>query len=127
MVTVFWSTLTFCALFYLIGAFFRRPAVLALVYAFFLEVIIGNMPGTRLYTAAVSAANIHDQPAADGVNTDTTITLATTANERVEVDPTWITPAALAGALTDCVTVMALTVDGRSVAGSIAAGGEWER
>ncbi len=43
---VFWSTLTFCALFYLIGAFFRRPAVLALVYAFFLEVIIGNMPGT---------------------------------------------------------------------------------
>lgn len=43
---VFWSTLSFCALFFLMGAFLRRPAVFALVYAFFLEVIIGNMPGT---------------------------------------------------------------------------------
>jgi ABC-2 type transport system permease protein len=43
---VFWSSLTFCALFFLFGAFFRRPAIVGLVYSFFLEVIIGNMPGT---------------------------------------------------------------------------------
>src|SRR5262245_16416869 len=43
---VFWASLTFCALFFLMGAFFRRPAIVGLVYSFFLEVIIGNMPGT---------------------------------------------------------------------------------
>jgi ABC-2 type transport system permease protein len=39
------ATLAFSSLFYLMGAFFRRPAVAAIVYAFFLEVIFGNMPG----------------------------------------------------------------------------------
>jgi ABC-type transport system involved in multi-copper enzyme maturation permease subunit len=42
---VLWATLAFSALFYFMGAFFRRPAVAAIVYAFFLEVIFGNMPG----------------------------------------------------------------------------------
>lgn len=39
------ATLAFSSLFCLMGAFFRRPAVAAIVYAFFLEVIFGNMPG----------------------------------------------------------------------------------
>jgi hypothetical protein len=39
------ATLAFAALFYLMGACFRRPAVVAIVYSFFLEVILGNMPG----------------------------------------------------------------------------------
>jgi ABC-2 type transport system permease protein len=42
---VFWATLAFTALFYLTGAFFRRPAVVAIVYSFFLETLLGNMPG----------------------------------------------------------------------------------
>jgi ABC-2 type transport system permease protein len=42
---VFWATLTFSALFLLIGAYFRRPAVVAIVYSFCLEVVLGNMPG----------------------------------------------------------------------------------
>jgi ABC-type transport system involved in multi-copper enzyme maturation permease subunit len=42
---VLWATLAFSALFYFMGAFFRRPAVVAIVYAFFLEVLFGNMPG----------------------------------------------------------------------------------
>jgi hypothetical protein len=42
---VLWATLAFSALFFFMGAFFRRPAVMAIVYAFFLEVIFGNMPG----------------------------------------------------------------------------------
>jgi ABC-2 type transport system permease protein len=42
---VFWGTLAFSALFCLIGAVFRWPAVVSIVYSFFLEVILGNMPG----------------------------------------------------------------------------------
>lgn len=42
---VVWGTLAFAALFCLIGAAFRRPAVVALVYSFFLETFLGNMPG----------------------------------------------------------------------------------
>jgi hypothetical protein len=39
------ATLAFSALFHLMGACFRRAAVIALVYSFFLETIFGNMPG----------------------------------------------------------------------------------
>jgi ABC-2 type transport system permease protein len=39
------ASLAFSALFLLIGATFRRPAVVAIVYSFFLEIILGNMPG----------------------------------------------------------------------------------
>jgi hypothetical protein len=42
---VAWATLAFSALFYLMGTWFRRPAVVALVYSFFLEVLFGNLPG----------------------------------------------------------------------------------
>lgn len=42
---VFAGTLAFTALFHLMGACFRRAAVVALVYAFFLETIFGQMPG----------------------------------------------------------------------------------
>jgi hypothetical protein len=42
---VVWATLAFSALFCLMGAWFRRPAVVALVYAFFLEALFGNLPG----------------------------------------------------------------------------------
>jgi ABC-type transport system involved in multi-copper enzyme maturation permease subunit len=48
--TLFWpavtlGTLAFCSLFHLLGAWFRRAAVIGLVYSFFLEMILGNMPG----------------------------------------------------------------------------------
>jgi ABC-2 type transport system permease protein len=39
------STLAFAALFHLVAAAFRRPAVLGLVYVFFLEIILNLMPG----------------------------------------------------------------------------------
>jgi hypothetical protein len=42
---VCWGTLAFSALFCLIGAIFRWPAVVAIVYSFFLETFLGNMPG----------------------------------------------------------------------------------
>jgi hypothetical protein len=42
---VCWGTLAFSALFCLVGAIFRRAAVVAIVYSFFLETFLGNMPG----------------------------------------------------------------------------------
>jgi ABC-2 type transport system permease protein len=42
---VLWGTLAFVALFHLMGAWQRRAGVLALLYAFFLETVAGNLPG----------------------------------------------------------------------------------
>jgi ABC-2 type transport system permease protein len=42
---IFWGTLAYTALFHLFGAIFKRPAIISLIYAFFLEVLMGNMPG----------------------------------------------------------------------------------
>jgi ABC-type transport system involved in multi-copper enzyme maturation permease subunit len=39
------ATIAFCALFQLMGALFRRAAVVAIVYSFFLESFLGNLPG----------------------------------------------------------------------------------
>ena len=47
------GTLAFAALFHLMGAVFRRPAVLAILYSFFLETVIGNLPG-HLKRASIS-------------------------------------------------------------------------
>ena len=48
--SLFWpaiacATLAFASLFLIFGAFFRRPAVVAILYSFCLEVVLGNMPG----------------------------------------------------------------------------------
>jgi hypothetical protein len=40
------GSLAYSALFHLIGATFRRPAVVALVYVFFVETIVGDLPGS---------------------------------------------------------------------------------
>jgi hypothetical protein len=42
---ILWGTLAFASLFHLLGALMRRPAVIALLYSFFLESVVGNMPG----------------------------------------------------------------------------------
>jgi ABC-2 type transport system permease protein len=42
---MFWTTLAFTSLFYLIGAWLRRPAVIGILYVFFLEIILNLMPG----------------------------------------------------------------------------------
>jgi hypothetical protein len=39
------ASLAFCALFHLMSAVFRRPAVIAICYTFFLETVLGSMPG----------------------------------------------------------------------------------
>jgi hypothetical protein len=40
------GTVAYSALFHLIGVVARRPAVVALVYVFFVEVIVGDLPGS---------------------------------------------------------------------------------
>jgi ABC-type transport system involved in multi-copper enzyme maturation permease subunit len=42
---VLWGTMAFTSLYHLMGACFRRSVVVAIVYSFFLETILGNMPG----------------------------------------------------------------------------------
>ena len=42
---VFWGTLAFASLFHMLGACVKRAAIVALLYAFFIETIMGNMPG----------------------------------------------------------------------------------
>ena len=40
------GSVAFAALFHLIGAVFRRPSVVALVYVFFFEALVANLPGS---------------------------------------------------------------------------------
>ena len=40
------ATITLSALFHLIGAIFRRPVVVGLVYVFFFEALVGSLPGS---------------------------------------------------------------------------------
>ena len=47
------GTVTFAALYHLMGALFRRPAILAILYSFFLETVMGNLPG-HLKRASIS-------------------------------------------------------------------------
>lgn len=62
----FWGTLAFSALFHLMAACLRRAAILALLYAFFLETIMGNMPGQfkrfsiSFYTRCLMFDRAHD-------------------------------------------------------------------
>lgn len=42
---VFWGTFAFAALFHLIAALFRRPAIVALLYSFFFETLVSDLPG----------------------------------------------------------------------------------
>jgi ABC-type transport system involved in multi-copper enzyme maturation permease subunit len=67
--SVLWATLTFSALFFLFGAFLRRPAIIGLVYSFFLEVIVGNMPGTlkRLSIGFYARCMMFDEAAERGL------------------------------------------------------------
>jgi ABC-type transport system involved in multi-copper enzyme maturation permease subunit len=41
---VLWGTIAFAALFHLMSALFRHAAVVALLYSFFIEMVVGNLP-----------------------------------------------------------------------------------
>jgi len=77
--------------------------------------------------ARISVAGASDRTTFQGCvesRTDTSITLNTSGGEHVSIDTTWLKREDLDDALTDCVTVIAMTVDGRYIAESIEAGDE---
>jgi ABC-2 type transport system permease protein len=63
---VVWATLAFAALFHLMGAIFQRAAVVAILYSFFIETILGNLPGhmkrlsLNFYTNCLMFERAHD-------------------------------------------------------------------
>lgn len=63
---VLWGTLAFAALFHLMGAWFRRAAIVAILYSFFLETVMGNLPGylkrasISFYTRCLMFDRAHD-------------------------------------------------------------------
>lgn len=77
--------------------------------------------------AAATSAHAGDRTEFSGCITeraDASITLKTSGNETVTVDTSWL-KADMADTLTaECVTIMAVTVDGRYVAESVEAGDE---
>jgi ABC-type transport system involved in multi-copper enzyme maturation permease subunit len=66
------GTLAFSSLFHLMGALFRRAAVVALVYAFFLETILGTMPGymKRISVGFYTRCLMFDEAAGYGVQVE---------------------------------------------------------
>jgi ABC-2 type transport system permease protein len=66
---VVWATLAFCALFHLFSVCLRRAAVVALLYAFFLETTLGNMPGywKRMSISFYARCLMFDSAAGTGV------------------------------------------------------------
>jgi ABC-2 type transport system permease protein len=72
---VLWATLAFTALFHLFGAFFRRPAILAIVYTFFLEIILNLMPGylKRVSLTFYARCLVYDEGGPHGVAPDNPI------------------------------------------------------
>jgi ABC-type transport system involved in multi-copper enzyme maturation permease subunit len=66
---VWWASLAFASLFLLIGAVFRRPAVVAILYSFCLEMVMGNMPGylKRLSISFYARCLMMDQAAEYGI------------------------------------------------------------
>jgi len=63
---ILWGTLAFSALFHLLGAWFRRAAVVGILYAFFLETVMGILPGhlkrvsISFYTQCLMFDRAHD-------------------------------------------------------------------
>jgi len=69
--TLYWpavlgATFAFAALFHMLAAWVKRPAVVAILYAFFLETIMGNLPGhlkrfsISFYTRCIMFERAHD-------------------------------------------------------------------
>lgn len=63
---ILWGTLAFCSLYHLMAACLRRPAMVALLYSFFLETLMGNLPGyskrfsISFYTRCLMFDRAHD-------------------------------------------------------------------
>jgi hypothetical protein len=91
----------------------------------FRQTVVGL--GMMLFLGLAPTASADDRTVFRGCvveRGENSVLLATSADERIRVETTWLRPEALGAALTDCVTITVLTVDGRYVAESIEAGDE---
>jgi ABC-type transport system involved in multi-copper enzyme maturation permease subunit len=63
------ATFAFAALFLLFGAFFRRPAIAAIIYSFCLEIVVASMPGylKRFSIGYYARCMMYDSAAQEGV------------------------------------------------------------
>jgi ABC-type transport system involved in multi-copper enzyme maturation permease subunit len=66
------GTLAYAALFHLIAALFRRPAVVGLVYSFFFEMLVGDLPGDlkRMSLSYYIRSLMFDATASMGLSSD---------------------------------------------------------
>ena len=66
------ATIAFSALFHLIGAIFRRPVVVGLVYVFFYEALVAALPGSlKLLSLTFYARSLmYNAAAAEGYPVD---------------------------------------------------------
>ena len=90
---------------------FRRAAVAVLV--------------SGLLAGSVMTAAANDRTIFAGcvkARTDTTVTLNTSGGEEIVIDTTWLKAGMLDTLTSECMTVSALTVDGRYVAESVEEG-----
>jgi hypothetical protein len=90
---------------------FRRAAV---------AVLVGSLLGGSVMTAAASDRMIF--AGCVMARTDTTVTLSTSGGEEIVIDTTWLKAGMLDTLTSECMTVSALTVDGRYVAESVEEG-----
>lgn len=69
---VLWASLTFASLFLLLGAIFPRPAIVAILYSFCLEMVMGNMPGylKRLSVSFYTRCLMIDQASRNGLESE---------------------------------------------------------
>jgi hypothetical protein len=76
---VFYVTLAYVGLFHLFAVWFRHSTIVALVYALFMEVFLGNMPGIvkRVAINFYGRSMVYDLGAADGL---------------ARPDPVWFVP-----------------------------------
>ena len=96
--SVIGGSIGFAALFHLIGAIFRRPAVVGLVYVFFFETLVANLPGSlkRLSLNYYVRSLMYNEAASAGAATPASLDVY----DPVGTNTAWIVLIAAAFALT---------------------------
>lgn len=92
------ATLAFAALFHLVGAIFRRPVVVGLVYVFFFEAVVAALPGSlKLLSLTFYARSLmYNEAAAAGYPVE----MLPAITQPVSGDTAWAVLAAATAAIT---------------------------
>ena len=85
-----------------------------------IAVLVSGILGGSVMTAAASDRTIF--AGCVKARTDTTVTLSTSGGEEIMIDTTWLKAGMLDTLTSECMTVSALTVDGKYMAESVEEG-----